>query len=235
MSVETIVSSDPLSIPRICMLSCYCPNYREMADKTLYQNKAEYAKRWGHDLLTLTDVNPEFKDENCHVGGITWDRLREAVKIAAAGRYDWMYLVGTDTMITNMTIPLSSLIDDKFHFIISNDCCDWNADSFLFRCSHEGIAYMEDVMAQFEKLRHHCWVEQQAMIELRDKYAGIWKVLPQRALNAYDYKGCYTEGPNDKAGNDGQWQPGDFLIHWAGRPTDVRHAGIDNVWSQVIR
>lgn len=238
MSVETVVTSDPLSSPKICMLSCYCPNYREMADKTLYQNKAEYAKRWGHDLMTLTDVNPEFKDEKSHVGGLTWDRLRESIKIAKSGKYEWIYIVGVDTLITNLTIPLSSFVDPEFHLVIANDCCGWNADSFLFRCSEQGISYMEDVMAHYEQFKHHCWVEQQAMIELRDAHPGTWKVLPQRLLNSYDYELYPAKGGRegkDFAGNDGQWQPGDFLIHWAGLPTHVRYEQIEKVWPQIVK
>lgn len=220
------------------MVACHTQEYADIARTTLYENKADYARRWGYDLAVLTEVNPDFAFQDSHVGGMTWDRLREAVKVAKTRQYDWIYIVGADTLITNMTIPLSSLIDDAFHFIIANDCNEWNADSFLFRCAPEGIGFMEDVLAQFDRLKNHCWVEQQAMIEVRDRHPGIWKTLPQRAMNSYNYDLYPAKGGRDGKdffGNDGQWQPGDFLIHWAGLTPEVRREQIAIVLPQIIR
>lgn len=227
-----------LGNPPICMVCCHTPEYAEIAKRTIYENKGEYARRWNHDLVVLTDVNPDYSCPEGHVGGMTWDRLREAVRLAKTTDYDWIYIVGGDTLITNMTISLTSLIDDAYHFIIANDCNEWNADSFLFRCSIAGIDFMEDVLAQFDRLKNHCWVEQQAMIEVRDKHPGIWKVLPQRAMNSYNYDLYPNKGGRDGkdcVGNDGQWQPGDFLIHWAGLPPHVRMEQIEKVWPQIVR
>jgi hypothetical protein len=243
MSIKTIVTNEPS--PNFCILSAHDDSYSKIAETTVYQNKAEYAKRWGYDLMTLTNVNPAFHDPGSHINGLTWDRLREAVLLAKSGRYDWLYLVGADTLITNMTIPLTEFADNDYHFVIANDCCEWNADSFFFRCSLAGIGFMEAVMAEYERLKHHCWVEQQAMIELRDlpEWRGIWKVLPQRKINSYNYP-LYVDDKHcqpakrlgkDFAGNDGQWQPGDFLIHWAGLSTDIRYRQIEKVLPQIIR
>ena len=237
--VKTVVTSDPLSSPRVCILSAYDSAYTKLAERTVYQNKAEYARRWSHDLLTLTGVNPAFINPASHVNGITWDRLREAMKIARTGKYDWLYLVGSDTLITNMTIPLSSIIDDAYHFIIANDFNEWNADSFFIRCSPQGIAYMDEVMQQYGRLKNHKIVEQQAMIELRDKHK-VWKAVPQRKLNAYNMELYFDHHPNGTKttnciGEDANWQPGDFLIHWAGQPTDVRFAELEKVWPKIIR
>jgi hypothetical protein len=245
--VKTVVKSEPISVPRVCILTLHDAGaYRTMAELTIYQNKREYAERWKHDLLVLTQVNPEFAVPAGHAGGLTWDRLRVALEIGKTGRYDWLYLVGCDALITNMTIPLTTFLDDKYHFIIANDCCEWNADSFFFRCSLAGIGFMEAVMAEYERLKHHPWVEQQAMIELRDKppWSGTWKVLPQREINSYDYRVYPASDPNcqpakrhgkDCAGNDGQWQPGDFLIHWAGVGINVRIVEIKKTLPLIVR
>ena len=236
-NLKLLVQATPLRLPRICLLTCYLPNYEAIAEKTVAQNKAEYAKRWGHDLLALFDVSPKYTDEHSHAWGISWNRIETAIETAKSGKYDWVYVVGADTLITNMTIPLTSLIDDAYHFIISNDCNEWNADSMLWRCSPEGIAFMDDVLSQYERLKHHVWVEQQAMIEVRGRHP-ICKTLPQRAMNSYEYSLYPNRGPRDGkdcAGNDGQWQPGDFLIHWAGLNSHVRKEQIEKVMPQVVR
>lgn len=233
--LRTVVESIPLSAPKVCILTCHDDNYLPMAQRTVYQNKAEYARKWGHDMITLTNVNPQFKDPHSHVSGMTWDRLREAVKIAKGGKYEWLWVVGSDTLITNMTIPLSSLIDDGYHFIIANDQNGWNADSFFIRCSPKGIAYMEDVMSQYDRLKCHPIVEQQGMIELRNKHQ-VWKELSQRKLNSYNYSLYFPAGDRKTncIGEDGDWQPGDFLIHWAGQPTEIRWRELEKIWPQII-
>lgn len=241
----TVVAGDPLTVPRICLFGCHTEAFREMAQTTLYENKAEYAERWGHDLKVLVGVPPDFNDERSHCNGITWARISEALKSARSGDYDWIYVVGGDTLITNLTIPLTTFLDDDFHFIIANDCCEWNADSFFFRCTTAGIGFMEAVLGEYERLKHHSWVEQQAMIELRDRqpWRGIWKVLPQRYINSYNYRlygadehcqPAKREG-KDCAGHDGQWQPGDFLIHWPGLSSEVRREQIEKVLPQIVR
>lgn len=234
-NVKQVVCSE-LSVPAICMLTCHDCAYQALAEKTVYQNKAEYAKRWGYDLFTLTGVDPQFADSGSHVNGLTWDRLRVALKIAKQKTYEWLYLVGADTLITNMTIPLSNLIDDRYHFIIASDFNEWNADSFFIRCTPEGIAYMEEVMAQYDRLKCHPIVEQQGMIELRDKHR-VWKALPQRQLNAYNMSLYFPDGSKTTncVGEDGNWQPGDFLIHWAGQPLEVRMRELEKVWPQIVR
>lgn len=236
--VVTVFKSDPLSVPRVCMLSCHDDNYRAMAEKTVYRNKYEYAKRWGHDLLTLTKVSPRFFDPKSHVFGLSWDRFNEGIRLARSGDYDWIYFVGADTLITNMTIPLTTFTDEVSHVIIANDCNEWNADSFLVRCSEPALIFLDDAMALYDTHKHHCWVEQQAMIEVRDRHPGIFKTLPQRSLNSYDYDLYEARGGRDGkdcAGNDGQWQKGDFLIHWAGLPTHVRYEQIAKIWPKIVR
>lgn len=225
-----VVKSDPLSNPKVCILTCHDERYAKVAEITVYQNKAEYANRWKHDLVTLTKPSSEYADPQSHAGGISWSRLKTAIDIAKSNQYDWIYVVGSDTLITNMTIPLASLIDHKFHFIICNDMTEWNADSFLMKCSAEAISFMESVLKEHPRLKHHPIVEQQAMIEQRNEFPGIWKVLPQRAMNSYNYDLFHPlfQNRKDIGGNDGHWQSGDFLIHWAGQSYETR-------WSEIHR
>lgn len=222
---------------RLCVLTCYNAPYAEIARTTVQENKGEYCKRWGHTLMALTAVDPQFHNPGSHVSGLTWNRFACATELAKSGKFNWIYVVGADTLITNHCIPLSRFTDPAFHLVIANDVNEWNADSMFIRCSPEGIALCEDAMAQYERLKSHVWVEQQALIEVRDRHAGKYKVLPQWAINAYNYKLYWPDGSvtRDKAGNHGDWCKGDFLIHWAGLNTQIRIQQIKAVVPQIVR
>lgn len=230
--LKIIHKSDPISAPEICILTCYNEAYEDIADITVLQIMKEYASRWGHDLVALTKVDPSFIVHGAHVDGLTWDRLREAVNLIESECYKWIYILGADTLITNMTIPLESIIDESFHFIIARDMTEWNADSILIKCSHKSLWFLNDVLLQFDRLKSHPIVEQQAMIERREFHKGMFKEVPQRVFNAYNYTLFYgANGVN----HPGHWHQGDFLIHWAGRTKQERLSEIQRVLPMIVR
>ena len=103
--------------------------------------------------------------------------------------------------------------------MIAYDCNDWNADSFLIRNSKEGIEYFEYLASIIDNYRQHVWQEQQAMIESRDKFASITKVLPQEDINSFEYSLYPTpqhQAGRDAMGNNGRWTKGHFVVHWPG-------------------
>jgi hypothetical protein len=65
------------------------------------------------------------------------------------------------------------------------------------------------------------------------------KIVPQRELNAYNYDLYPGLIPHiykkDLLGNDGQWQPGDFLIHWPAVPNDQRITMAQQMLTQVVK
>lgn len=247
--------------PRFAVLTGHLPNYAELAKHTIYQNKAEYCQRHGYKLLVHTGIRSRYEDLHSHAWGFSWSRLEHMAELVASGEYDWVWVVGCDTLITNMTTRLDSLtcIADcpsvrkepmptcpdfpgttapnpvirwtptglhlrtgRKHLIATGErATAIQADSFMVRGSEEGYAYLMDILDKYEMYKHHPWVENQAMIDLIEKHASMTLLLPQHMLNAYDYS-CfyhidnrYREG-RDCYGNRGQWQPGDFLIHWPG-------------------
>lgn len=110
--------------------------------------------------------------------------------------------------------------DGKAHLVICSDRGSMvQADSFLIRCSTIGCSYLKDILNHYDIYKTHQWVEQQAMIDLRDKHGSITAILPQHCMNSFDYGIFWHLGPIYHTGKDcygfrGQWQPGDFLIHW---------------------
>lgn len=205
---------------KFALVNAHLPNYDSLAKLTTFGNRREYCNRHGYDLLVQAG---NWTMPACHP--VTWDRFKFMRGVLASGKYDWVYCCGTDTLHTNLKVPLTDLIDDKSHVIFSAEwCAPVQLDSFLVKNSKEALAWMDSILALYPKFKDHVWVEQQAVIETLPQWTGIVKSLPQRRMNAYDYslyRQQYAGEPNvqkglDYFGNDGQWHQGDFLIHWPG-------------------
>jgi hypothetical protein len=183
--------------------------YQPLADITWNQNKVIYAEKQGYSYACKID-----KFYGVIIGYEKMWFLRDM--LSSYPEIDWIWWVGCDTLVTNMTTKLENKVDNNYHFIISSDCNGINADSFLVRNSPEGRAYIELIISKYDQYKDHEWVEQKAIIDTIDDNKDIIKIVPQREINAYEYR-LYPECiPKDKFDNDGQWQPGDFLIHWPG-------------------
>lgn len=205
---------------RFALLTAHDQNYAELADITWNQNKKLYAEKHGYGTVVLTEGFTSVHD-------ISWFRYRTIVKLFEENQYDWIHCCGTDTMITNFNIKLQDLVDDSAHFIIATDCFNINNDSFLVRNTPEAIAWLKLIGSlEDQYAEKHPWNCQQAMIDNIERLGSFLKVVPQRVLNAYDYDQYPGSIPHiyksDIFGNDGQWQPGDFLIQWPGIGNDRR-------------
>jgi hypothetical protein len=223
---------------KFAMVTAHTSNYNDLAELTWDKNKKRYCERWGYDAIAKTD---DFKYPTSQ---ISFERTELIIKLLESGKYDWIHAVGCDTMITNFTITLESLVDEKNHFIIASDCLHINNDSFLARATPECINWLKYVVSVREKYvdyvnaEGHRWFDQQAMIDSLDQINPWLKVVPQRVLNSYDYYQYPGSVPHiykkDMFGNDGQWQKGDFLIHWPAIGNARRRILAQSMLQQVI-
>jgi hypothetical protein len=142
-------------------------------------------------------------------------------------------------MITNFNIRLEDLIDDNFDFVIATDCYNINNDSFLARASDTTIKWLRNTVNLLESYSNAKWLDQSAMIDTIDMMADRIKIVPQRTMNSYNYDLYPGLVPHiykkDLFGNDGQWQPGDFLIHWPAVSLDTRIALAQEMLGQVVK
>jgi hypothetical protein len=51
-------------------------------------------------------------------------------------------------------------------------------------------------------------------IPIKEEYQSIVKITPQRFMNSYNYQFYHYTDHRDKFGVNGNWEPGDWLIHW---------------------
>jgi len=129
---------------------------------------------------------------------------------------DWVWMLDSDTIITNMNIELHRLISyanqKNFHIIISKDCNNINAGSILYRNSQLSVNFVQDVWNSLGKevVPKDEWREQRGTIIMAERPAYKEHILyvPQNSINSY---------PNEtKCQIDREWRVGDFVIHFAG-------------------
>lgn len=105
---ERIIRSER---PKIAVLTGHLPNYAELAKHTIYSNKQEYCDRHGYPLILHKEVRKKFQDPASHASGFSWSRLEHMKELVDSREWEWVWVVGCDTLITNHTIPLESLTD----------------------------------------------------------------------------------------------------------------------------
>ena len=215
------------------IVTAHNEQFQPLADITWNQNKKVYCEKYGYDALAMTTG---FQHP---VKYISFERSNYIADILESGKYDWIHAVGCDTMITNFDIKLEDLVDDNFDFIISVDCYNINNDSFLAKASPNTINWLRNTVNLLDSYKDAKWLDQSAMIDTIDMMGDRIKIVPQRTMNSYDYDLYPGIVPHiykkDLFGNDGQWQSGDFLIHWPAVPLDKRIELATNMLRQVIQ
>ena len=196
---------------KISLVTLYDQNYKELTDITVVDDKIPYCHRHGYNFHACTS---DFD------WGFGFTKVQFIIDLFKEYGYEWIYWSGTDTLIMNHSIKLESIIDNDYHFIVSKDCHDINADSFLIRNSKEGISYLEFIMSQYEAYKGDCWLEQRVMIhnENVEPWKSYTKIVPQRTFNSYLYE-LYNRDPKSEPG---QFKEGDFLLHLPGLSLEDR-------------
>ena len=201
---------------KIALACAYSHNYMPLAELTWERNKKVYAEKYGYYA-----ENKIYQQSNIPVG---WQKIIHIKELFSdtSKNISWVWATGCDSMITNFDIDIASIVDDNYHFIISADINELNADSFLIRNSPEGREYldfllskMNDPICMNQPPVGNGRFEQGAMVDNYEQWKHIIKVVPQRTFNSYDYSYLAWQPPQiDKTGNHGNWMQGDFLIHW---------------------
>jgi len=208
------------------LIGLHDEKYQPLADLTWNQNKEVYAKKHGYDAICKTDG---FKEDS-NIGFQKIYFIKEILNTHP--EYDWIWWTGTDSLVTNFAVRIEDRIDNDYHFIICVDVNGINADSLLIRNSPEAMQFLDDVLT-IETESSKFWdAEQRAIarvmgvpvppeqwtmypeVQLSPRSENIVKVMPQRFMNSFNYQLYHYTDHRDKMGIDGNWLPGDWLIHW---------------------
>jgi len=206
--------SQPYQRPTVAIVCLYNEKHENLAAIT-YKNKQQYAAKHGYKTYAKTD---NFSQEQIH-----FDKFIHILDVFNLHPdTQWVWWLDNDALITNFDIKVESLIDNDYHIIMPVDLASLNTGSFLVRNSiqsREWLQYMIDNKWVYKNDTR--WFEQQAVVDFFPKFQHLFKIIPQRLINSYDYK-MYGRDSIDLLGYDGQWQPEHFVIHWPGLPNEYR-------------
>jgi hypothetical protein len=212
-SVPKLWKDESIS-PNIAIVSIFNEPHQNLARLT-WTNKQQYANKHGYLAIAKTD---NFSAEQVH-----FDKFVHILDVMKTNPdLDWVWWLDNDAMITNFDIALEDLIDPDYHVIMPTDTNALNTGSFIVRNSPQARAWLEFLLSKKTEYKNDVkWFEQQAVIDFYPKFQHLFKLIPQKALNSYDYR-IYNVDNTDLLGHSGQWEQGDFVIHWPGLPNESR-------------
>lgn len=201
--------------PSMAIVSIFNERHADLAELTWYNNKVKYAEKHGYLALPKTD---NFSQDQVH-----FDKFVHILDVMEKNpSVDWVWWLDNDAMITNFDIRVEDLVDTDYHIIMPTDIAALNSGSFIVRNSAQVKEWLNFLLSKKKEYKDDKkWFEQQAVIDFYPKFQDLFKIVPQQWLNSYDYKMYNVEG-TDLLGQDGQWYPGDFVIHWPGLPNPAR-------------
>lgn len=212
----------------IVFTSLHNKEYEPLAEITLAKNKVPYCQRHGYPLVV--------KKDKWHDMPMGFEKA--FVFFQAFEQYPsckWLFFSECDALITNMNITLESILEKinpspSTHMIITTDGNGINAGNLFIRNSPESCEFLQYMLEIRRDYPH-----EQAFFNdcaastgsKHSKYPTFIQIAPQYYFNSYEYKTIpwlSTRGPSaiwdfedyshDYFGNRGQWERGDFLIHW---------------------
>lgn len=200
--------------PKMAIVSLFNERHKDLADLT-WTNKQQYAGKHGYIAVAKTD---NFSEEQVH-----FDKFVHILDVMNTHpNVDWIWWLDNDAMITNFDIKVEDLVDPDYHVIMATDIAALNTGSFIVRNSGKAREWLEFLLSKKKEYKDDKkWFEQQAVIDFYPKFEELFKLVPQQWLNSYDYNMYGVDG-TDLLNQNGQWYPGDFVIHWPGLQNEVR-------------
>lgn len=197
------------------IVSMFNQPHAELAKHTWFSNKETYAKRHGYQSFAKVD---NFSAEAVH-----FDKFVHILHILESNpKLSWVWWLDNDAMITNFNHKIENVIDDSYDIVMATDLASINTGSFFVKNSENSRVWLKDMISKRKDyLNDKKWFDQQCVIDTYVTYKDIIKLVPQKTINSYDYRMYNVQGI-DMLGNDGQWEQGDWVVHWPGLNNNLR-------------
>jgi hypothetical protein len=194
---------------RICIVTLAIgPDYRRNLEKALTRKK-EYAEKHGY---TYIQAQEEWWNRD---RPIAWSKVPLWIDLCQRGDlYDYIWISDADVYITNMDLKLEDHVIPRLEsgkdLLLTFDTCGHiNSGNMIVRPGEWAKDFFRNVWNQ-EDCINHIWWENAAMVKLlgSDPSYGAKVTLLH---DAYIFNAYLMGLPDTRL-----WQPGDFLVHFAG-------------------
>lgn len=187
-------------------------------------NKLEYCLRHGFQfqMRRHTKYTP---------WGQRTDFMRETLEQMDDG--DWLWFMDTDTVITNMTVKLESILTPNApDMIVCKDMHGVNNGVFFLRKSAATVEFLRTVKSMNTAYSD----DQSAMVALLNQGVISVRYAEQDAFNSYlfDEYGYY-KGLGLTTESLGHWRPGRFVLHLPGMTNRRREMLMQEKLKEVVR
>lgn len=220
--------------PRIAIIT-FVTDQRSYLHLSL-KNHDHYARRHGYDFIVDYESHTDLS--------VVYYKFNMAERLVATGRYDWIWWLDFDTLITNTDIKLTDLITetlsnltstvgpndnnnnnvnpDDIDYLFTRDCNGLNLGSYIFRGHERSLQLIRDATALAKLAENddgNSINEQEAIVKLlkQDPHTlARTTLVPQQRMDAYPQEiACFDE-------HSTAWRKGDFVIHFAGAWAHVK-------------
>jgi len=190
---------------KICILTIHSNEYKNLANITL-PNKKEYCDKHGYDLIFYENFNHPQIDKTLFI----YDTIL---------KYDVVFWLGADTLITNFNFKIEEFINNK-PIIIVEDINGINADSIIFKKTDKVLEFIE----KWYKMPIIDWEGEQGnfrRLSLESDYSDHIEIVEQKKINAYDYT-LYGKTYEGRYNINMCWAENDFILHLPGLNNNIR-------------
>lgn len=197
-------------------------SYAELAGMTFDKNKIPYCEKHSYKLFAKTSNFSEGTK-------VYFDKLRHCLEVLEQNPdLKWIWWLDCDAVITNFNKKIEEFCDNNFICVLTCDNNSPNNGSFFLKNCDKSKQFLRDVLSvedsflDFNTFYKGCPWDNAAWNKIYDnspEYQTLFKIQRQRDFNSYSYISDYHRLTNrDMAmtGELNQWQPGDFVVHYAG-------------------
>lgn len=191
---------------KIVCCTMFSPSHQELADISV-PNLERYCQKHGYDMRLIKIENDK------------WEfKKHETFKELFEKGYDLIWYKDIDSLITNMSIPITDFVDDSHDFFLTMDFNELNGGSVIIKNTKSGVDYNNAVLEGKNNYEN----EQNFFNETLNQYSDIVKIVSHPSINSYDYS-LYIQCKELIGHEDaGDWQPNNFVIHFPGLGTNDR-------------
>jgi hypothetical protein len=199
---------------KIVVCTMHSPCYAEVAAVTV-PIMEEYSKIHGylfHEIKIADNAMPYSKIEY--------------MKKLSETDIELVWYLDVDAVVTNLTIPIETFIDDKHDFFITEDFNELNGGSVIIK-NNDGGRWMIDFILDHRGAYNN---EQNVLnaMRYRDDIKAHMKILKHPSINSYNYN-LYPECKEMITREQGNWHEGDFVLHVPAIPISQRAQILNDV------
>lgn len=146
---------------------------------------------------------------------------------------DIALVMDADAIITNLTIPIESFLEEGKDFYVTKHVWHINTGVFIIRKTKWAVKFLHYLLENIGKDFVHC--EQDAAIKYmtENPHDNHIKLLPHPSINSMDYS-LYPEHKDVTEPEQGMWEKGQFILHLAGIGMDKRKEILTDIKQYII-